>query len=93
MKESLRRVNQLEVQSLLVTHNYTAEGKMCPKCRFLYQEEAVCPACQIATRPVADVVDEAIEATFKQHADVRHVSPPSKLDHYGKIGALLRFKV
>jgi peptide subunit release factor 1 (eRF1) len=93
MKESLRGVNQLEVQSLLVTHNFAAGGTMCPKCRFLYQEETVCPTCQIATHPVADVVDEAIEATFKQHADVRHVSPPSKLDHYGKIGALLRFKI
>jgi peptide subunit release factor 1 (eRF1) len=93
IKESLRGVNQLEVQSLLVTHNYAAEGKMCPKCRFLYLEEAVCPSCQIATNPVADVVDEAIEATFKQHAEVRHVTPPSKLDHYGKIGAMLRFKI
>lgn len=92
VKESLRGVNQLEIQSLLVTHNFATEGTMCPKCRFLYQEETVCPSCQIPTHAVADVVDEAIEATFKQHADVRHVSPPSKLDHYGKIGALLRFK-
>jgi peptide subunit release factor 1 (eRF1) len=93
MKDSLRGVNQLEVQSLLVTHNFAAEGKMCPKCRFLYVEEAVCPTCGIPTNPVTDVVDEAIEAAFKQHAEVRHVSPPSKLDHYGKIGALLRFKI
>ena len=93
LRETLRGLNQCEVQHLLVTHNFSAPGKMCPKCRFLYVEEAVCPACQVATGPVADVVDEAIESAFKQHAAVRHVSPPSKLDHYGKIGALLRFKV
>jgi hypothetical protein len=93
IKETLRGLNQLEVQHLLVTHNYASPGKMCPKCRFLYVEEAVCPSCQIATGPVADVVDEAIEAAFKLHAAVRHISPPSKLDHYGKIGATLRFKV
>jgi peptide subunit release factor 1 (eRF1) len=92
IKETLRGVNQLEIQHLLVMHNFSAPGTMCPKCRFLYLEETVCPACQIATRPVADVVDEAIEATFKQHAAVRHVQPPSRLDHYGKIGAILRFK-
>jgi len=93
IKESLRGVNQLEIHNLLVTHNFTAEGKMCPKCRFLYLEEEVCPSCQVATNSVADVVDEAIEAVFKQHAEVRHVTPPSKLDHYGKIGAMLRFKI
>ena len=92
IKDTLRGLNTLEVQTLLVSHNYGAPGKMCPKCRFLYLEEAICPSCQVATGPVADVVDEGIEAAFKQHAAVRHVSPPSKLDHYGRIGALLRFK-
>lgn len=92
IKETLRGLNRLEVQHLLVTHNFSAPGTMCPKCRFLYVEETICPACQVATGPVADVVDEAVESAFKQHAAVRHVSPPSKLDHYGKIGALLRFK-
>jgi peptide subunit release factor 1 (eRF1) len=92
IKDTLRSLNTLEVQTLLVSHNFAAAGKMCPKCRFLYLEEALCPSCQVATGPVADVVDEGIEAAFKQHAAVRHVSPPSKLDHYGRIGALLRFK-
>jgi peptide chain release factor subunit 1 len=93
IKETLRSLNQVEVQSLLVTHNFGAPGKICPKCRFLYLEEAVCPSCQKATGPVADVVDEAIESAFRSHAEVRHITPPSKLDHYGKIGAFLRYKI
>ena len=93
IKETLRRLNQVEVQSLLVTHNFGAPGKICPKCGFLYLDEAVCPSCQKATGPVADVVDEAIESAFRMHADVKHITPPSKLDHYGKIGAFLRYKI
>ncbi|MDP2914531.1 MAG: hypothetical protein Q8O91_03670 [Candidatus Aminicenantes bacterium] len=93
VKETLRRLNQVEVQTMLVTHNFAASGKICPKCRFLYLDEAVCPSCQKATDPVADVVDEAIESAFRSHAEVKHITPPSKLDHYGKIGAFLRYKV
>jgi len=93
IKETLRRLNQVEVQTLFVTHNFAAEGKICPRCKFLYLEESVCPSCQKKTDAVADVVDEAIESAFRSHAEVRHVTPPSKLDHYGKIGVFLRYKV
>jgi peptide subunit release factor 1 (eRF1) len=93
IKDTIRSLNRLEVQTLLVTHNFSAAGKICPRCRFLYIDESVCPSCQKQTNPVPDVVDEGIEAAFKEHAEVKHVSPPSRLDHYGKIGALLRFKV
>ena len=34
-----------------------------------------------------------IEAAFRENAVVRHITPPSRLDHYGKIGALLRYKI
>jgi len=93
IKETLRRVNQVEVHRLVVTHNFSAEGKICPRCKFLYLEEAVCPNCQVNTERVLDVVDEAVEAAMGKNADVRHISPPSKLDRYGKIGAFLRYKV
>jgi hypothetical protein len=47
----------------------------------------------VKTEGVVDVVDEAIEAAMKKNAELRHITPPSKLDHYGKIGAFLRYKV
>jgi peptide chain release factor subunit 1 len=93
IKETLRRVNRVEVQRLVVTHNFSAEGKICPRCRFLYLEEAICPNCQVNTERVVDVVDEAIEAAMEKNADIKHINPPSKLDRYGKIGAFLRYKV
>jgi len=93
IKETLRRLNVAEVQALLVSHNFGTEGKICPRCRFLYVDETVCPTCQIKTDSLPDVVDEAIEAAFRMHAETRHVTPPSKLDHYSKIGAFLRYKI
>ncbi len=93
IKETLRRLNLVEVQRLVVTHNYSLEGKTCPRCKFLYLEETVCPNCQVKTERAMDIVDEAIEAAMDKHADVKHINPPSKLDRYGKIGAFLRYKV
>jgi peptide subunit release factor 1 (eRF1) len=93
LKDTLRHVNQGDVQALVVSHNYSREGRLCRACGFLYAEETTCPVCEKPTAAVLDVVDEAIEAALARNAQVRHVTPPTKLDHYGKIGALLRYKV
>jgi hypothetical protein len=47
----------------------------------------------VKTERVADVVDEGIEAAMNKNAEVQHITSPSKLDRYGKIGAFLRYKV
>ena len=93
LKDTLRHVNQGDVQALIVSHNFSKEGRLCPSCRFLYPEEKACPVCDKPTTAVLDVVDEAIEAAVAKNAQVKQVTPPTKLDHYGKIGALLRYKV
>jgi peptide subunit release factor 1 (eRF1) len=93
LKDTLRHINQGDVQILAVSHNFSKKGRLCPSCRFLYVEETICPVCDKATTAVLDVVDEAIEAAVAKNAQVKQVTPPSKLDHYGKIGALLRYKV
>jgi peptide subunit release factor 1 (eRF1) len=93
IKETLQRLNQFEVQSLVVTHNYSREGHACPNCRFLYLEEATCPVCLRKTDAVVDIVDEAIETAATRACAVRQVTPPTKLDRYGKIGAFLKYKI
>jgi len=93
IRDSLRSLNAREVQALLVSHNFSLPGRACPRDKFLYVDETVCPVCEKPTEAVADVVDQAIEAAFCEHAAVRHISPPSRLDHYGRIGALLRYKI
>jgi peptide subunit release factor 1 (eRF1) len=92
LRPTLARINQFEVQTLVVTHNFSKPGFVCPQHRFLYLDETKCPVCQKKNEPVADVVDEAVEAVLKHNGRVKHVAPPSKLDHYGHIGAFLKYK-
>jgi uncharacterized Zn finger protein (UPF0148 family) len=78
---------------LIVTRHFSAPGKACPRCKLLYAEDELkCPSCERKTDVVLDVVDEAIEAAMARDGEVRHVTSPSKLNHYGEIGALLRYK-
>ncbi len=93
LRDSLKSLNAGEVQTLVVTRSFAAPGKFCPRCRLLYAEDELkCPSCERKTDPLVDIVDEAIEAAMARDAAVRHVTPPSRLDHYGGIGALLRYK-
>jgi plasmid rolling circle replication initiator protein Rep len=54
--------------------------------------ELKCPICDKKTEIVQDVVDEAIETVLKRGGMVKHITPPSKLDRYGEIGAFLKYK-
>lgn len=92
LRDTLHRLNQYEVQSLVVTHNFSKPGRMCPTHRTYYLNEPKCPVCDKKTEVVLDVVDEAIETVLKRGGTVRHITPPSKLDRYGGIGAFLKYK-
>jgi peptide subunit release factor 1 (eRF1) len=91
MKEVLRKLNAAEVQTLVITRNFAGEGKICPKCHFLYLDVLRCPNCQVKTEKVQDIVHESVHSAMDKKVRVRYVTPPSKLDHYGKIGAFLRY--
>jgi peptide subunit release factor 1 (eRF1) len=92
LKEVLRKLNAAEVLNLIVTRNFAQEGRSCPKCHSLYVDELRCPVCQVKTERVLDIVHESVHAAMDQKAPVRYITPPSRLDRYGKIGAFLRFK-
>jgi peptide subunit release factor 1 (eRF1) len=92
LRDTIHRLNQFEVQSLVVTHNFSKPGRICPAHRILYLTELKCPICDKKTEVVQDVVDEAIETVLKRGGAVKHVTPPSKLDRYGEIGAFLKYK-
>jgi peptide subunit release factor 1 (eRF1) len=93
LKDSLRALNQGEVQTLVVSRFFAVPGKFCPRCNLLYAEDELkCPSCERKTEIVVDVVDEAIEAAMKRDGAVKHITPPSKLERYGSIGTLLRYK-
>jgi peptide subunit release factor 1 (eRF1) len=92
MKEVLRKLNTWEVQSLILTRYFVAEGRTCPKCHYLSVDELRCPVCQVKTEKVQDIVHEGVHAALDKKVQVRYVTPPSKLDRYGKIGAFLKYK-
>ncbi len=92
LKNTLSSLNRREVQTLVITRNFSAPGRTCPQCHFLFVDELRCPSCQRKTEKVVDVIDEAVEAALDKNCDVKHINPPSKLNRYGKIGAFLRYK-
>ncbi len=92
IKDTLERLNRFEIQSLVVTHQFSKQGRICPNHSFLFVDDMKCPSCQKRTEIVADVIDEAIETAYKRNVPVRHITPPSKLDRYGHIGAFLVYK-
>jgi peptide subunit release factor 1 (eRF1) len=92
LRDTVHRLNQYEVQTLVVTHNLVRPGRVCPVHRFLFLDELKCPVDDKKTEPVQDVVDEAIETVLKRGGTVKQIEPPSKLDRYGGIGAFLKYK-
>jgi peptide chain release factor subunit 1 len=93
LRETLQCLNLFEIQSLVVTHNFSKQGRICPMHQFLYVDEPQCPVCQKKTDVLLDVIDEAIETALKRGCTVKHITPPSRLDRYGHIGAFLKYKV
>jgi peptide subunit release factor 1 (eRF1) len=92
IKDTLRSLNQGGVQTLIVTRNFSKPGRMCVRCQLLFLDELRCPSCQKKTDSVQDVIDEAVEKAMDRNCQVRHITAPSGIDRYGKIGAFLRFK-
>lgn len=92
LRDTIHRLNQFEVQSLVVTHNFSKPGRICPTHKILYLDELKCPICDKKTEVVQDVVDEAIETVLKRGGAVKHITTSSKLDRYGHIGAFLKYK-
>ncbi len=92
LPDTLRKLNAFEAQAILVTHNFSKPGKVCPSCHMLFLNEEVCAKCKTATEEVVDVVDEALEVAMTRNIPVYHITPPSRLEHYGNIGTFLKFK-
>ncbi len=92
LRDTIHRLNQFEVQTLVVTHNFSRPGRICPAHKFLYLDELKCPIDDKKTDVVQDIVDEAIETVLKRGGTVKQIDPPSKLDRYGEIGAFLKYK-
>lgn len=92
LADTLRKLNSHEVRHLLITHNFSKPGRVCPGCHGLFLNEEVCTVCKVKTEPALDVVDEAIEVALNKNIHLTQVSSATRLEHYGNIGAFLKFK-
>jgi peptide subunit release factor 1 (eRF1) len=92
LADTLRKLNNYEILSLLIIHSFSKPGRVCPSCHGLYLNEELGPSCKVKTAAAADVVDEAIELALNRSIRVIQINRPSRLEHYGNIGAFLRYK-
>jgi peptide chain release factor subunit 1 len=83
--EVLDALNQARVETLLISENFRAAGRMDFQAGLLLPEEAN------AGEPVDDIVEPAIEKAIEQSANAMVVRHHQDLEPLGGIGALLRF--
>jgi peptide chain release factor subunit 1 len=91
---TLRALQRGQVLTLLVNEDFAAPGNRCRHCGHLTVRAAEeCPYCGSGLQPLDDVVDEVVEAAFRQDCQVKFVTGRSskRLAKLGGIGALLRY--
>lgn len=95
--DTLTALNERRIETLLLAHNFLAEGVRCPRCGLLYAEGTdTCPTDGEATTRVTDLREAAVQAAILQDASVLVVGEgtdpePPALRRGGGIAALLRF--
>ena len=96
----LEALNQRRVETLVIAAGTTAPGRECAQCGWLGVGGETCPADGTATVSREDIVGPAVQRALLQSADVRILQrrePDGEpvvagpLEHYGGIGAVLRF--
>jgi peptide chain release factor subunit 1 len=82
-----------QVHTLVVRHDFQAQGLLCPDDHSLSTYARHCPVCGRVMEPVADLVEEMVEEATMQGAEIEHVFThhPEFAPH--GIGALLRFAI
>ncbi|MCA1553374.1 MAG: hypothetical protein LC737_03255 [Chloroflexi bacterium] len=92
MDDTLAELQSGKVMTLLVEREFVAKGGRCTNCESLTVDaNAPCPYCSSEVRPVANLVDEMVEAAFLSGAEIMFVPEGEGLERLGRIGALLRF--
>ena len=89
LSETLAALNDRRVGTLLVAEGFSVAGSVSPTLGQLHVEKAEAEE-QADRRPVANVVELAIEAALRESAEVLIIHGDG-LDSHGSIGALLRY--
>jgi peptide subunit release factor 1 (eRF1) len=93
LRRVLRSTEMGEVETLIMTHEYSARAVECTSCGHIDSHlVSYCPACGRATRELADVCEALVPAVIKGSLGLVLVPQDDQLDRVGNIAALLRFR-
>ncbi|HUK48891.1 MAG TPA: host attachment protein [Terriglobales bacterium] len=93
LRRVLRATEMGEVETLLMTNDYTARAVECTSCGHIDSHLVpYCPLCGRATRVLIDVCEALVPVAIKNNIGLVLVPRDEKFDSIGNIAALLRFR-
>jgi peptide subunit release factor 1 (eRF1) len=93
LRRVLRACELGEVDTILMSQDYSARAVECTNCRHLDSHIVpYCPACGRATRQLEDVCDALVPVAVRNNLGLVLLPPDEALDRIGNIAALLRFR-
>ncbi|HEV2987883.1 MAG TPA: hypothetical protein VG759_05540 [Candidatus Angelobacter sp.] len=93
LRHVLTALERQEVQTLVVSRDFTAEAVECANCRHLDTRMVRnCALCGQETRELSDVSDALVDLALRNGAEIMFVESESDLRKSGGIGALLRYR-
>lgn len=93
LRRVLRATEMGEVETLLMTSDYTARAVECTACGHMDSHLVpYCPLCGRATRQLDDICEALVPVAIKNNIGLVLVPRDETLDSVGNIAALLRFR-
>jgi peptide subunit release factor 1 (eRF1) len=93
LRRVLRATEMGEVETLLMSSDYTARAVECTACGHMDSHLVpYCPLCGRATRQLDDICEALVPAAIKNNIGLVLVPRDETLDRVGNIAALLRFR-
>jgi len=93
LRRVLRALELGEIDTLLMSQDYSARAVECTNCRHLDSHVvAYCPVCGHATRELEDVCEMLVPIAVRNNLGLVLLPRDETLDKVGNIAALLRFR-
>ena len=93
LRRVLRATEQGEVETIVMTQEYTARAVECTNCGHLDSHLVpYCPVCGRSTRNLEDVCEALVPVAVKNNIGLVLVPADDNFDRVGNIAALLRFR-
>ncbi|MEN3038833.1 MAG: hypothetical protein ABDI07_06745 [Candidatus Kryptonium sp.] len=91
IKDTIRALNESNVNKLVFNFNFSYSGKYCPSCNYLALKEDKCPNCGANLQRVPNIIFKIIDVAVEKNAEIYPIFYSDELNREG-IGAILRHK-